>query len=73
MRININGVSILLRQRLNRIIFYIARDKGVGTFYNYGCPVSRGSRPEDEFSNPKERTVDWSAYDSGVYDSDVFD
>ena len=67
------SVSRLLRQRLNRVLFYIARGKGVSIFYNYGCPVIIGSCPADEFSNGKERTVDWSVYDSGVYAKDGFD
>ena len=65
--------SILLRQRLNRVLFFLAREKGVSIFYNYERPATRGSRPEDEFSVPKERTVDWSQYDSVGYNSDVFD
>jgi len=65
--------SILLRQRLNRVLFFLAREKGVSKFYNYERPATRGSRPEDEFSVPKERTVDWSLYDSVGYNSDVFD
>jgi len=65
--------SILLRQRLNRVYFFLAREKGVNRFYNYGRPAIVGSCPWDEFSVPMERTVNWSQYDSVGYDSDVFD
>jgi hypothetical protein len=65
--------SILLRQRLNRVYYFLAREKGVNIFYNYGRPAIVGSCPCDEFSVPMKRTVDWSLYDSVGYDSDVFD
>jgi hypothetical protein len=66
--------SILLRQRLNRVYYFLAREKGVNRFYNYGRPAIVGSCPWDEFSVPMERTVNWSQYDSvGYDDSDVFD
>jgi hypothetical protein len=66
--------SILLRQRLNRIFFYLARGKGMVRFYSYGRPSRRseGDSPEYEFNFPMERRVDWGV-DWSVYDSDRFD
>ena len=66
--------SILLRQRLNRIFFYLARGKGMIRFYSYGRPSRRseGDSPEYEFNFPMERRVDWGV-DWSAYDSDRFD
>ena len=63
-------VSRLFRQRLNRIFFFLARDKRVSTFYNYACPAKRGDTYIHEFNYPTVRTVDWDEYDKGTYDSD---
>jgi hypothetical protein len=66
--------SILLRQRMNRIFFYVARGEGMDIFYSYGCPRSRseGDSAEYEFNFPMERRVDWGV-DWSVYESDWFD
>ena len=55
----------LLRQRLSRIFFFLAKKFGVNTFYTYGRPTKRVLiLPDDEFSNPVQRTIsDWSTYD----------
>ena len=55
----------LLRQRLNRIFFFLARGFKVNTFYTYGRPTKQVLiLPEDEFSYPVERVVsDWDSYD----------
>ena len=63
-------VSRLFRQRLNRIFFFLARDKRVSTFYNYACPTKRGDTYIHEFNYPTVRTVDWDEYDKGTYDND---
>jgi hypothetical protein len=55
----------LLRQRLNRIFFFLAKEFNVSTFYTYGRPTSQVLMlPNDEFSNPVMRVVsDWDSYD----------
>ena len=55
----------LLRQRLNRIFFFLAREFKVNTFYTYGRPTKPVLiLPDDEFSYPVERVVsDWDSYD----------
>ena len=55
----------LLRQRLNRILFFLAREFKVNTFYTYGRPTKPVLiLPDDEFSYPVERVVsDWDSYD----------
>ena len=55
----------LLRQRLSRIFFFLAKKFKVNTFYTYGRPTQRVLiLPNDEFSNPVKRTIsDWSTYD----------
>lgn len=58
--------SRLLRQRLNRIFFFLAKDKGIERYYNYRCP-RKGINPIDEFSYPIERTVNWEEYERGDY------
>lgn len=65
--------SILLRQRINRVLLYIARDKGVESFWCYGRPIGVCRNAKDEFGNPMERRIDWGSYDSYRYDSDLFD
>jgi hypothetical protein len=57
--------SSLLRQRLNRIFFFLAKEFKVSRFYTYGRPSSQVLMlPNDEFSNPVERYVsDWGIYD----------
>jgi hypothetical protein len=63
---NARGISVarLFRQRFNRIIFFLARDKGVSTFYNYAFPSVEVRTYNDEFSEPKMRDVDWHRYDT---------
>ena len=60
------GISVarLFRQRFNRIVFFLARDKGINTFYNYELPSMEIRTYNDEFSNPKKRTVDWNEYNN---------
>jgi hypothetical protein len=55
----------LLRQRLSRILFFLAKKFNVNTFYTYGRPTKQVLiLPNDEFSNPVQRTVsNWSTYD----------
>jgi SOS response regulatory protein OraA/RecX len=57
--------SSLLRQRLNRIFFFLAKEFKVSTFYTYGRPTKQVLMlPDDEFSNPVLRYVsDWDNYD----------
>ena len=67
------GISVarLFRQRFNRIVFFLARDKGINTFYNYALPSVEIRTYNDEFSNPKKRTVDWDKYnDDEAYAKD---
>jgi protein-tyrosine phosphatase len=56
--------SSLLRQRLNRIFFFLAKEFKVSRFYTYGRPISQVLMlPNDEFSNPVLRVVsDWDNY-----------
>jgi hypothetical protein len=65
--------SILFRQRINRVLLYIARDKGVESFWCYGRPIGLCRSAKDEFNNPRERRIDWGTYDSDRYESDIFD
>ena len=56
----------LLRQRLNRIFFFLAKEFKVKVFYTYGRPATQVKfLPDDEFSNPVMRTIrsDWDNYD----------
>jgi SOS response regulatory protein OraA/RecX len=57
--------SSLLRQRLNRIFFFLANEFKVSTFYTYGRPTKQVLiLPDDEFSNPVKRYVSvWDSYD----------
>jgi hypothetical protein len=59
------ATNSLLRQRLSRILFFLAKKFNVNTFYTYGRPTRRVLiLPDDEFSNPVQRTIsDWSTYD----------
>jgi hypothetical protein len=58
----------LLRQRLNRIFFFLARDFGIKEFYTYRRPTKQVIiLPNEEFSNPVMRVVsDWNRYDMNV-------
>jgi hypothetical protein len=54
-----------LRQRLNRIFFHLAKEFKANTFYTFGIPTKVVvDLPDDEFSNPIERTVDWDEIDT---------
>jgi hypothetical protein len=59
------ATNTLLRQRLSRILFFLAKKFNVNTFYTYGRPTKQVLiLPNDEFSNPVQRTVsNWSTYD----------
>ena len=54
----------LLRQRLNRIFFFLAKEFKVKQFYTYERPSKLVFfLPDDEFSNPVMRTIsDWDNY-----------
>jgi hypothetical protein len=56
----------LLRQRLNRIFFFLAKEFKVSRFYTYGRPTEQVLiLPDDEFSILVLRDVsDWGIYDS---------
>ena len=62
------ATSSLLRQRLNRIFFFLAKEFEVSTFYTYGRPTTQVLMlPNDEFSNPVVRVVsDWKNYNKDV-------
>ena len=66
----VGGITVarLLRQRLNRIIFNLAKHNRVGSFYLYRRPRG-GSSPNEEFNDPMEESVDWDKYDRGGYGS----
>jgi hypothetical protein len=64
------SVSRLLRQRVNRILFYLARGNRIGSFYMYECPTG-GTSPNDEFRNIVLQVVDWDLYDRGGYNNDM--
>jgi hypothetical protein len=70
---NPRGISVarLFRQRFNRIVFFLAMDKGVSTFYNYAFPSMEVRTYNDEFSEPTKIEVDWHRYDTDdVYEND---
>ena len=56
----------LLRQRMNYILFFLARHYNVRDFYTYGRPTKELKiLPDDEFSNPCRRTItDWRTVDN---------
>jgi len=59
----------LLRQRINRIFFFLAKNYNVNKFYTYEIPNDVVvNLPDDEFSNPQLHTIDWEQYDSGTFD-----
>ena len=63
---NPRGISVarLFRQRFNRIVFFLARDKDVSTFYNYAFPSVEVRTYNDEFSEPKKIEMDWRRYNT---------
>lgn len=61
----------LLRQRINRIFFFLAKAYNVKKFYTYERPTKDiVNLPDDEFSNPELHTIDWVEYDLGRIDKD---
>jgi hypothetical protein len=61
----------LLRQRINRIFFFLARHFSVNKFYTYERPNKDVvNLPDDEFSNPVLHTIDWASFNSGTFDKD---
>jgi protein-tyrosine phosphatase len=62
------AISSLLRQRLNRIFFFLAKEFDVKEFYTYGRATKQIVKlPDDEFSNPVKRTIDdWKTYDNNT-------
>lgn len=59
----------LLRQRINRIFFFLAKHYNVNEFYTYERPTKVVvNLPDDEFSKPKLHTIDWASFDSGQFD-----
>ncbi len=58
----------LLRQRINRIFFFLAKHFKVDTFYTYERPAMIVvNLPDDEFSKPVLHTIDWASFDSGNF------
>ena len=56
----------LLRQRINRIFFFLARHFAVETFYTYERPdMVVVNLPDDEFSKPVLHTIEWANFNSG--------
>jgi len=62
------AIASLLRQRLNRIFFFLAKEFNVKNFYTYMRPTEQVlNLPYDEFSNPKMQTItDWKNYDTNI-------
>lgn len=62
------AIASLLRQRLNRIFFFLARVFDVKEFYTYMRPTTQVlNLPYDEFSNPIKHTItDWKNFDKNV-------
>jgi hypothetical protein len=61
----------LLRQRINRIFFFLAKAYNVKKFYTYERPTKDiVNLPDDEFSNPVLHTIDWASFNSGTFDKD---
>lgn len=68
LEIKSQAITSLLRQRLNRIFFFLAKEFDVKIFYTYMRPTEQVfNLPYDEFSNPKMQTItDWKNYDTSV-------
>ena len=62
------AIASLLRQRLNRIFFFLAREFDVKEFYTYMRPTKQVlNLPYDEFSNPIKHTItNWENFDKNV-------
>jgi hypothetical protein len=53
------AMASLLRQRINRIFFFLAKHFNVNEFYTYARPLKPVVvLPDDEFSNPVKRDID---------------
>jgi len=64
-------LASLLRQRINRILFFLARHYNVSKFYTYNRPNKLViNLPDDEFSNPILNTIDWDSFNSGNFNKD---
>jgi hypothetical protein len=65
LQIKSQATTTLLRQRLNRVFFFLAKEFKVKEFYTYGRPATQVFfLPDDEFSNPIKRKIsDWDTYD----------
>ena len=63
-QIKSHAIASLLRQRLNRIFFFLAKEFGVKRFFTYGRPTKKVEvLSHDEFSEPVMCEVeDWSIY-----------
>ena len=63
-QIKSHAIASLLRQRLNRIFFFLAKEFDVKRFFTYGRPTKKVEvLPHDEFSEPVMCEVeDWSIY-----------
>jgi len=59
-----HAIASLLRQRLNRIFFFLAREFNVNEFYTYMRPEKKVlDLPYDEFSNKQKHTItDWNNF-----------
>ena len=68
LEIKSQAIASLLRQRLNRIFFFLAKEFDVKNFYTYMRPTEQVlNLPYDEFSNPQMQTItDWKNYDTSV-------
>ena len=52
------AMASLLRQRINRIFFFLAKHFNVNEFYTYARPLKPVVvLPDDEFSNPVKRDI----------------
>jgi hypothetical protein len=65
LQIKSQATTTLLRQRLNRVFFFLAKEFKVKKFFTYGRPATQVFfLPDDEFSNPIKREIsDWNTYD----------
>jgi len=65
LQVKSQATTTLLRQRLNRVFFFLAKEFKVKEFFTYGRPATQVFfLPDDEFSNPIKRKIsDWNTYD----------
>ena len=65
-------LASLLRQRINRILFFLARHYNISNFYTYNRPNKVViNLPDDEFSNPILNTIDWGSFNSVKIEKDT--